>query len=347
LPFNLVSLNISNNMIDSLSTEEAQSLPKTLEILDFSKNKLTNFIESEALQSLSQLKYLNLSHNFLNQWKIISNGEKQNNMEVLDLSFNVIPELVEKNFANLPNLKILNLSHIRQLEHIDPRAYEGLSKKMKTVDLSFGHIYRLDFLEKLFEKQQNNNMKVSLIGNDFVCDCHLKKSLELLNSFSNQIDDNEKLACSSPPSFYGVKLRDLQTSQLRCKPSQALLRVLEVSPEQVRAQCIFADTDTLQWTLDNLSLDGVASQMEETELDPEKHIVMSTLTLDHESFFGKFEQPIKSNSEKSRKNRTENEKNLKYFKETQRLACIAQNEYGTARRSRILGTFDPVNITVI
>lgn len=101
----LIDLNMKNNEITEIVTNAFRGCP-ILENLNLSGNKIKTF-QRNALEDLFELKYVNLSNNNIDKlnWMVFHKDDK---LESLDLSFNLISAITQSKF---PYLKYLNMGN--------------------------------------------------------------------------------------------------------------------------------------------------------------------------------------------------------------------------------------------
>lgn len=101
----LTDLNMAKNEITEVVTNAFRGCP-ILENLNLSGNKIKTF-QRNALEDLFELKFVNLSHNFIDKlsWTLF---HKDDLLESLDLSFNLISVIAQSKF---PFLKYLNMGN--------------------------------------------------------------------------------------------------------------------------------------------------------------------------------------------------------------------------------------------
>uniref|UniRef100_A0A8C2K205 Leucine rich repeat and Ig domain containing 4a n=1 Tax=Cyprinus carpio TaxID=7962 RepID=A0A8C2K205_CYPCA len=123
VPDNTLSLNLTSNLLKTLSRRQFSGLTQLRE-LDLSDNALTA-IEVEAFVGLRNLVALNLSRNHL---KIIPVGAFSGlrGVQFLDVSRNEILVLLDDMFGEMPSLQKLEASE-NDLVFISNRAFDGLS----------------------------------------------------------------------------------------------------------------------------------------------------------------------------------------------------------------------------
>ncbi|CAF0749119.1 unnamed protein product [Brachionus calyciflorus] len=227
---NLTEINLSNNLITSLNPLEDFSVilcRNKIERLDLSLNKI-NQIDDENFRYMVNLKYLNLSHNQINQVSLFAFSVDSHKIIELDLSNNLITDssLEFLLFSSLTSLKHLNMDYNRLTSISNHFLYslynlESLSLKfnnlksfdlfylvnknnefLRSIDLSFN--FNLKFQINLNDKNpdqskyhENNIESLNLAGIDL--------SYLNLNKFLDNLFDNY------------VNLKNLNLSSTRIK----------------------------------------------------------------------------------------------------------------------------------
>ncbi|KAM4609961.1 toll-like receptor 9 [Polymixia lowei] len=114
---NLIYLDISQNELGSVSPDVLCNLPRSIEALSISNNKL-NYFPWENITVLINLSHLNLSQNYLTNLPqtVIEFGS---DFALLDLSHNKISSLPENFFTKAKALRYLFLNHnsLKQVTH--------------------------------------------------------------------------------------------------------------------------------------------------------------------------------------------------------------------------------------
>uniref|UniRef100_A0A3P9DBH1 TIR domain-containing protein n=1 Tax=Maylandia zebra TaxID=106582 RepID=A0A3P9DBH1_9CICH len=186
----------NDNLLRSCSQLTELSLPF---------NKMET-MSDHALQSMTQLKHLDLQKNVLSKVPLALRGLSK--LEVLDLSFNVISELNSSDFNHLRALRHLNLNHNR-ISRITPHIFQNLPNlkvlKIETNGIfSFEHSFKGN-LEKLKYLYLNNNTLADLQEGDF-------KKLHSLDHLELQSDDS----CIDHSGIF-EELKSLQTLKVSCR----------------------------------------------------------------------------------------------------------------------------------
>ncbi|CAO3649366.1 unnamed protein product [Mucor hiemalis] len=204
----LETLDVSHNELKSIS-----GLPASLCSLRASHNKLSEI----DIYHLAQLQYLNVSHNFMDNFEDMS---RLKSLRSLDASYNNFDSF--KSFQNLTGLIELSLkaNSIRKLSGSN-QDFEGF--QLETLDISFNRIECLesiDTLQKLRELDANHNyIKFVQIEQPMFKLCKLKLSFNRLKAFDvspfpdirtlylddNQIERIVGMACISRIDSFSLR----------------------------------------------------------------------------------------------------------------------------------------------
>ncbi|KAK2431987.1 receptor protein 9DC3 [Trifolium repens] len=187
-----VSYNFSQLWKLDLSSLSLTEFPKSsgtfskLGSLDLSNNKLSGRVPNWLLKTVDSLTFLNLSQNLFTSINQFSRNNNQ--LEGLDLSFNLLECDLPVSICNMSSLQILNLAH-NKLTGIIPQCLVNLSS-LSVLDLQKNRFYGSlpsNFLES------SNLRTLNLNGNQL--EGHFPKSmshckeLEFLNLGNNKIGD--------------------------------------------------------------------------------------------------------------------------------------------------------------
>ncbi|KAH9525095.1 hypothetical protein Btru_000319, partial [Bulinus truncatus] len=139
--FKLKALNLSHNLISSL-TSEAFNSQYNLMTLDLSYNSIPE-IPFRFSQNLSELIYLRLNNNNIRylQTDALTQLKK---LEIFDISFNGLLELTPKTFTALDEILMVDLSN--NYLKVLPREFFSKSKKMIYLNVSYNSLQELPFL---------------------------------------------------------------------------------------------------------------------------------------------------------------------------------------------------------
>lgn len=179
---NLVTLNLSQNSLNTAKLSNMKELPSLKEI-DLSHNTISYIQKLDYEYPLGKLENINLSDNYLEE---IPDAifESFSNLTNLDISYNIINTLSPFTFEGIKKLAYLNISH-NKLSDINASLFRF--SELLTLDLSSNKLKNInanDFnsLTKLTSLNLKSNIIVSIDKNTFLNLC-------ILNSLD--ISDNE------------------------------------------------------------------------------------------------------------------------------------------------------------
>ena len=200
-------------LTDNLLTKFPENFPGSLQLLRLNKNNI-NFVSRTALQGLKNLSNLDLSQNALGQTGIEKfSFMSLTSLKVLDLSHNFITEIPSHLPETLQELMLSN-NQIEFLYSNENNGHGSLSsiKHLVRVDLSSNNL-------KSVETNAFGNLKlqsVQLHDNPWMCDCHLKYLKQWLSSNVLTLSSENKFCCQSPRAFTGVTLTSIDEEALKC-----------------------------------------------------------------------------------------------------------------------------------
>ncbi|XP_052198701.1 receptor-like protein 56 isoform X5 [Diospyros lotus] len=215
----LKSLNLGGNSLGSsvnLTSFKKFSMLTNLEILDLNDNNMSNSKMLEFIGGISSLKSLNLGMNYLGSLVDLTSWNQQSklkNLEVLDLSYNFITNILWSSFKEFSSLKILDLSWNYMNESISIQDLENVSH-----------------LEELY-------LDSATLPNDFLSNIGVMTSLQVLSLTSSGL-------IGTLPSHQGLcELKTLQEIDLNsnglrghlpwCLGNLTSLRFLDISRNQL------------------------------------------------------------------------------------------------------------------
>lgn len=243
----LTHLDLADNQLLSIDRNAFDSLTR-LRVLNVARNNLT-VLPTILFYQLHQLQYVNLSRN---NFKIIPNGmfASQHKLEELIIDEtglqrvgNLVsrqPNVVDK--QTLSNLRMVRMRNNRQLREIDAIAFRNwgavehlnlTGNALITLPHEIGELQALKVLDVSYNqlisvpKQIANTMQLhtlSLLGNNFACDCHMAWLSEWIDEIQRRAKFNDSLAEWSIDS---APLNQLK--QLKCRHGYPgdFLRVLQ------------------------------------------------------------------------------------------------------------------------
>lgn len=243
----LTHLDLADNQLLSIDRNAFDSLSR-LHVLNLAGNNLM-VLPTILFYQLHQLQYVNLSRN---NFKIIPNGmfASQHKLEELIIDEtglqrvgNLVsrqPNVVDK--QTLSNLRTVRMRNNRQLREIDAIAFRNWAgvehlnltgNALITLPHEIGELQALSVLDVSYNqlisvpKQIANTMQLhtlSLLGNNFACDCHMAWLSEWIDEIQRRAKFNKSLHDSSIES---APLNQLK--QLKCRHGYPgdFLRVLQ------------------------------------------------------------------------------------------------------------------------
>ncbi|VDH93878.1 toll-like receptor 13 [Mytilus galloprovincialis] len=186
-------LRLNNNFIREILPPEATLiLPRTLQILDLSYNKLTCLC-----MDIYNLLILNLQNNLIGNCLPHFYCAQIKNLPLVkyDLSFNVIHKLSNMTFAGHKNLRILNLSN-NLLSDIDFDL--SYNPKLKILDLSNNNITIISnkqVLTTLTKMMGQSAFIIDLSNNVLSCNCRTVGFLEWIVNNLDHFRNNDVYKC--------------------------------------------------------------------------------------------------------------------------------------------------------
>ncbi|KAK2903485.1 hypothetical protein QQF64_009411 [Cirrhinus molitorella] len=224
----LTHLYVSGSQVVQLDSMAFQNLP-SLRLLDLSNNRILEF-SIEALPQDSKIEILNLSKSFHNHSYINMHADvfKHSLPKVshLDLSNNDLVLLPEGIFTSLSDLTVLDLRNNSLVTIRNDTFCSGALKELDLRDNALKVLHN----ETLGKLSSNPDLRVSLAGNPWRCDCNIEDMLIWLERHQVVVD-RLNLTCSDPVELKNVPLLHLNNSQLSCwsNAGDALDRALEPS----------------------------------------------------------------------------------------------------------------------
>eukprot|EP00088_Acartia_fossae_P001194 TRINITY_DN10452_c0_g1_i2.p1 TRINITY_DN10452_c0_g1~~TRINITY_DN10452_c0_g1_i2.p1 ORF type:complete len:750 (-),score=93.28 TRINITY_DN10452_c0_g1_i2:158-2113(-) len=222
------SVDLSYNnipFVTQLMFPESRWIPYRLEEIDLSFNTMP-VVTTGMLHGTKHVKYLNLSHNILNdiRMKVLGN---MTNLQVLDLSYNQLQDgAVREDRWGMPltNMTHLNLAY-NKLYNI-PAKYFAKFKALKVLDVRGNdliHFY------PVFSKLIISGLDVRYEGNILRCECSLRPVIHWIRT-GNRQTSWDKTVCSSPAYLSGRSVSSVREEQLICD-NVAQASDFEISPD--------------------------------------------------------------------------------------------------------------------
>ena len=203
-------INISHNSLEVLRSEEfAQAKLLNLQKINVGHNNIS-VVHPRAFSGLLNLVDIDLSHNRLGSVPSDSFPHTLNLMS-LSLSHNPITVIKSEAFSQLRHLTRLDLSHC-DISEIQAGALENL--------LSLERLYlesnRLRVISDPLQLGSGLH-GVSLHGNPWHCDCHLRQMRDWL--VETNVPRLYEPVCQSPRRLTGFKLTTVSVTEFACLPS--------------------------------------------------------------------------------------------------------------------------------
>ena len=225
----LAELHLSRNKI-RIVPDAALMLP-SLSLLDLSSNKIEK-VHEKSFQELGNLRTMKVQDNSL--YEVPNTAlAPLNSLEILLIGQNMFGRLQKNSFAELPQLKKLDISgcpaltHIeneafasnsdlrevvissnRQLQVIEPQAFTGIPD-LERVDLSNNQLDHIP--PSLLQWQRLNHFQVS--GNPLHCDCANFFLKDVIYTIVNSSETVRVVRCWTP---LHLRDQDLALLQLQC-----------------------------------------------------------------------------------------------------------------------------------
>ncbi|XP_039272854.2 leucine-rich repeat transmembrane protein FLRT3-like [Styela clava] len=217
LPAGIRYAHFGHNLINTVPKNAVQHLGRVMS-LDLNNNLLnsTSF-ENDALSSLIELQYLDLSHNRLTFLPAGLPG----NLTQLFASHNLVKSI---NAPPLGQERSMSLASLTFLEHLD---------------LSFN---RLQSVEPGSFSSLISLKTVILHDNPWQCDCHLKYLKTWLTETPALMTMDSNTICFTPNAFQGVTLRSLDHESLTCSSKQVPKYNISISPKAFTLSWLISDT---------------------------------------------------------------------------------------------------------
>nr|XP_060633809.1 toll-like receptor 6 isoform X1 [Anolis sagrei ordinatus] len=262
-PSRFTYLCFSNNTLTDILFQNCNNLP-LLETLILQRNYLKDLTKVSLMtNTMKSLKYLDVSHNFL-QYDGENKCHWADNMVELNLSSNILSELV---FRCLPvNVKILDLHE----NHISRVPKEMLKlNNLEELNLAFNKLTALpgcDHFRSLRLLNIENNSVLSqsseffescqyvqrLKGgnNPFKCSCELREFINLGKQGSVELVGwPDSYMCEKPEYVRGTPLANFHISKLSCNVTLLVAVILIITVVLGVAVCIICLRFDIPWYL--------------------------------------------------------------------------------------------------
>lgn len=255
----LKTVDLSDNLIDTIKTEHfvnssikwlslqhnkleqigPDAMPKTLLVLKLDYNNLYNF-QDDIVQADNLLEELTITHNKI---IVLLNFQNLPNLRLLDLSHNELAAISDV-FSDLKSLQYLDLSY-NKITRIDNnfRYRENLYGDIR-ISIAFNRLSVLDYyaVSNLFgHKVIRTSNLISLYGNPFCCDCMARVERYLFQAEVNKTDcDKEHYGTGKVPICL-IRRSDSKNVEKYKPPSEADLQYFLASYHQVKTRYIQCD----------------------------------------------------------------------------------------------------------
>lgn len=226
---NLKNLHVENNDLKEIKMGDFTNHETTLEYLNLAINIISS-VERNAFDRLTQLKYLNMSHNSIETLQFFTIFSQLTALEVLDLNSNKLREIPSLQLFKMNNLRNLNVSS-NFITEIPEKSFSGLFS-LRQLNLqnnqiaslhanAFGQLFELEYLDL------SGNRLTSLDVNLFTIPSRKLKRLFLQNNQLESLVDNLFLNTRKliQLDLSGNKFKTLPELMLRDAPN---LRVLHL-----------------------------------------------------------------------------------------------------------------------
>lgn len=215
-------LNLANNLMDSVDPSTFRSLVN-LRVLDISGNLFTDS-NIASLNGLRRLSFLHTSHNkYIRKFPSLSNRISVRTLKIANTSLS-LPPVFE---VNMPYLLNLDLSHNSQL-YSDNNAADTLRKCLRLVSFRMSHCELRSIDEKYFENTSNialidisHNELTELSANQFSSN----PKLTHLDISNNNIRVLSMFVLSSNPKLASLKMAK---NNLKSLPEQIFNSLVEL-----------------------------------------------------------------------------------------------------------------------
>ncbi|GFY68535.1 g-protein coupled receptor GRL101 [Trichonephila inaurata madagascariensis] len=172
---------IDINLIEMYSLEQKFPPLESLNMLGISKAAIS-FIHPKAFAGLVNLKILHLRDNSIDKMRRSMFPSVAKELEIIDLSGNLLTSLPDDMFHRMPKLKEVELNRNK-----------FVTLNEETFSWAFQHLQTMMF-----------------IGNDLRCDCRMKWIVDIKKPLYF------KGTCAMPENLNGVRLTYLTHKKLRC-----------------------------------------------------------------------------------------------------------------------------------
>merc|ERR1719285_1180222 len=221
-------IDLSHNnipFVTKLMFPQSRWIPYKLEEIDLSFNTMP-VLTGGLLRGTSHVKYLNVSHNILNDIRKDVLGN-MTSLQVLDLSYNELTDgavKVDRWGAPLKNLSYLNLAY-NQLYNL-PSSYFSQFDALKSLDVRGNNL--LHFYP-VFTKKIISGLDIRYEGNILRCECSLRPVIHWIRTGGRKTSWDDTV-CNSPAYLNGRSVSSVREEQLICD-NHAQADDYEISPD--------------------------------------------------------------------------------------------------------------------
>ncbi|XP_055077352.1 uncharacterized protein LOC129456201 isoform X1 [Periophthalmus magnuspinnatus] len=179
----------------------------------------------------------------MNQLEKLPEGlGQQTSLWILDLSFNKISTLEQKDFSHLKLLQELHLQH-NLISSLHPQIFEHLDR-LKVLDLSFNLLTTLHPITYI--SLHHIGADVGLRGNSWICDCGMCFLQRQMVHDSSKGLKTWSIECASPVALSGINLKGLDKDDLECDDSDIYQDVTVHKGSELLLGC--SEPDAAWWT---------------------------------------------------------------------------------------------------
>ena len=222
-------LDVSHNFISILQNRLLNSL-ENLEEINLQNNSLKRIAKRALPFGSNSLKRINLQRNYLQ--RIPKCAFLSRNLEVFDMSDNMVSDRSFLNALDTLDLNAFRLSHSKSASSVDEKSRASLKAGSKIVlRLKRNKIEQFDFTQ--FDNTRLQKLEwilkaytLNIENNPFVCDCRVPALQLKLKNWTRTVkeineDQFDSWMCHSPEDLRGDKILSVPEEQLKCKSPYA------------------------------------------------------------------------------------------------------------------------------
>ncbi|KAJ0065314.1 hypothetical protein NL108_007042, partial [Boleophthalmus pectinirostris] len=158
---------------------------------------------------------------------------RQRSLSILDLSFNKISTLEQKDFSHLKLLEELHVHH-NLISSLHPQIFEHLDR-LKVLDLSFNQLTTLHPVTYI--SLHKVGADVGLKGNSWICDCGMRFLQRRMVHDSTKGLKMWSIECASPLVLSGMNLQELDKQGQECEDSDIYQDVTVHRGSEILLEC--------------------------------------------------------------------------------------------------------------